>query len=346
MKKKIIDQIDKCYSVNALQIGGKTQLVFAGEGDGSLSIYAGEDFKEKKTIWEEKDQLGGTMTICAVEDKEGYFFASTGFFTMIQSQTSSIYLVRYKENEFERVKVCDIPYLHRFDVVTIGEMRYLIACTIHSGKSGPEDWSNPGKLLVAELPYDLDGEISVSLKVLKEGLVMNHGFNRIYENGETKILIAAKNGVFQITPPFEPGGEWEVEQIFDFPASDVCAFDLDGDGNLEYGILSPFHGDHFSVYKKMNGMAVKVYEHAKELDFYHAIYADVFEGQPSFIIGARKKDMDLYRVFYDTSRQLYETELIETGAGSSNARIIHTGEGDLIMSANRQKNEAAVYMRE
>ncbi len=345
MKKKIIDQIDKCYSVNALQIGEETQLMFAGEGDGSLSIYSGKEYQEKKVIWEEKDGLGGTMTICTVEDKEGYFFASTGFFTMIRSESSAVYLIRYRDNTFEKVKVCDIPYLHRFDVVTLGNTRYLIACTIHSGKTSPEDWSNPGKLLAAELPFDLDGDVNVTPFVLKDGLVMNHGFNRIYENGETKILIAAQNGVFKITPPFESGAEWEIEQVFDFPVSDVCAYDLDGDGCLEYGILSPFHGDHFSVYKKVDGMAVKLYEHPKELDFYHAVYADTFEGQPSFIIGARKKDMDLYRVFYNKEQQVYETELIETGAGSSNARIIHTKAGDLILSANRQKNEAAIYTR-
>ena len=50
MKKKIIDQIDKCYSVNALQIGEETQLMFAGEGNGSLSIYSGKEYEEKKVI--------------------------------------------------------------------------------------------------------------------------------------------------------------------------------------------------------------------------------------------------------------------------------------------------------
>lgn len=340
MKKTIIDQISKCYSVNAVTINDKKNLIFAGEGDGSLNIYSGENFEIKTNIWNESDKLGGTMTICTVDDKEGYFFVSTGFFTMIESATSSIYLVRYKNGNFSKVKVCDIPYLHRFDVITVENHRYLIACTIHSGKKSPEDWENPGKILVAEIPYDLDGDVTVKPQVLMEGLTMNHGFNRVYENGKASILVAAKNGVFKVSTP---EGDWRIEQIFNFPVSDVCAYDLDGDGKLEYGILSPFHGDCFSIYKKENDVVTKVYEHVKHLDFYHAIFADTFNGVPSFVIGARREDMDLYRAYYDSDKKEFTIELIETGAGSSNARIIHTEEGDIIMSANRQINEAAIY---
>lgn len=346
MKKQVIDHINKCYSVNALNIKGETMLLFAGEGDGSLSIYSGNDFGDKTVIWNEEEKLGGTMTICVAEDKEGYFFASTGFFTMIQSETSSIYLIRYQNGNYKKVKVCDIPYLHRFDVITVGERRYLIACTIHSGKSSPEDWENPGKILTAEIPFDLDGDVSVEPIVLKEGLTQNHGFNRIYENGQIKILVAARNGVFKVTPPESAGKDWRIDQLFSFPASDVCAYDLDGDGELEYGIISPFHGNCFCVYKLMDGKAVKLYEHEKKLDFYHAIYADKYYGKACFVIGARKEEMDLYFVWYDAAEKKCKTETIEVGAGSSNVRIIHASKGDFIISANRQKDEAAIYYEE
>lgn len=341
MQKSVIDKISKCYSVNALQVDGKTKLIFAGEGDGSLSIYEGDSFEKKTVIWDETAQLGGTMTISTVEDKEGYFFVSTGFFTMIQSETSSIYLVRYHNGCYSKVKVCDIPYLHRFDVVRVKNRRYLIACTIHSGKKSPEDWANPGKILVAQLPMDLDRDVSVVPTVLMEGLTQNHGFNRVCENGKISVLVAAQNGVWKVTPPQEEDDAFQVEQIFDFPVSDVCTLDLDGDGALEYGVISPFHGDTFSVYKKTEDGAVRIYEHPKVLDFYHAIYADTFQGVPTFVIGARKLDMDLYMVSWDGEKIV--TNVLETGAGSSNARIVHTGNGDLIMSANRQKDEAAIY---
>ncbi|NBI89384.1 hypothetical protein D3Z45_01990 [Lachnospiraceae bacterium] len=345
MEKLVIDKINKCYSVNALTMGEESKLIFAGEGDGSLNIYSGEKYENKEVVWAESEKLGGTMTICGVEDMEGCFFASTGFFTMIQSEASAIYLVRHLNGEYRREKVCDIPYLHRFDVLTVEGYRYLIACTLHSGKKDKDDWSAPGKILVAELPFDLSGKVSVKPVVLKDGLFQNHGFNRAYEVGKAFVLVAAKEGVFQVMPPQKDKKEWSVEQIFDFPASDVCALDLDGDGKLEYGIISPFHGEHFSVYKRNGKTAVKIYEHEKKLDFYHAIYADYFCGEPSFVIGARKEDMDLYRVFYNREKGSIETEVIEEGAGSSNARIVHTKAGDIIMSANRQKDEAAIFFR-
>jgi hypothetical protein len=343
MKKQIIDSISKCYSVNAMTIGGRTYLIYAGEGDGSLSLYYGAKYENKIPVWSETEKLGGTMTVCTVDDKEGYFFASTGFFTMIESETSAIYLVRYQNEKFVKTKVCDIPYLHRFDVLTLGKHRYLIACTLHSGKKDKDDWSNPGKVLAAEIPYNLDGDVEVKPFVLQEGLFMNHGFNRVSEQGKQNVLIACKNGVFRVVPPQQDKTEWKIERIFDFPASDVCAYDLDLDGKLEYGIISPFHGNTFSVYKKENGKAIQIYQHPKKLDFYHAIFAGEFGREPSFIIGARKGDMDLYRVFYNDRTKKIETVLIETGAGSSNVRIVHTAGGDLIASANRQKNEAAVY---
>lgn len=343
MRKVILDTITKCYSLNALYADGQTKLIFAGEGDGSLQIYQGKDFRTKTTLWSENDGLGGTMTICTVPDREGYFFASTGFFTMIHSEKSSIYLLRYQHGAYSRVKICDIPYLHRFDVLTVQGHRYLVACTIHSGKRSPEDWSCPGKILVAELPMDLDGDVSVEPKVLMEGLTQNHGFNRMTEDGKEAVLIAAKNGIFKVSPPPKNSQEWCVEKLFDFSASDVCAADLDGDGILEYGVISPFHGNTFSVYKLVNGVPELLYRHQKPLDFYHAICADSYLGTPSFVIGARKLDMDLYRVFFDGNSRKIATELIESGAGSSNAKIIHTEYGDAIISANRQKDEAALF---
>ena len=342
MKKTVLDRIAKCYSVNAVQVGGRTKLLFAGEGDGSLRMYEGEGFSQKTVLWSEEDGLGGTMSISAAPDFEGYFFVSTGFFTMIHSETSSIWLMRWNGGSYDRVKVCDIPYLHRFDVLLTGKRRYLIACTIHSGKQSPEDWSRPGKVLVAELPLNLDEDVSVHPRVLVDGLFQNHGFNCVEENGASSVLVASRNGILRVTPPQCGSDDWRVENVADFPASDVCALDLDGDGVLEYGVISPFHGDKFSVYKSENGKLRKIYEHEKPLDFYHAIHADAFLGIPSFIIGARKLDMDLYRVFCRKDGEVV-TELIESGAGSSNAKIVHTENGDLILSANRQKDEAAFY---
>lgn len=338
MKKQIIDKIEYCYSVNAIELNGEPWLLFGGERDGVLCAYHGKDFREKVMILSPGERLGGVMSISTIPDKDGYFFMSTGFYSMVQSETSSIYLVRYKNGQFQREKMCDIPYLHRFDVLTVEGRRFLIACTLHEGKRDNDDWSTPGKVLGAELPSDLDNNIDIQMTVLAEGLYQNHGFNRI--PGTNDVLVASCEGVYCITPPKKDSTSWNIKQIFGISVSDVCALDLDGDGTLEYGIISPFHGNCFRIYRQTPDGAEILYEHPKPLDFYHAIYADTLNGTPVFIVGARGMDMDLYQVFWDAKEEKFCSEIIEAGAGSSNARIVHTAAGDILMSANRQKPEA------
>jgi hypothetical protein len=339
-EKQIIDNIFKCYSVNALSIEGKTQLLFAGEGPGVCNCYSGTGFTDKKMLWEGG---GGTMSIVAIPDYEGYFFASKGFHSMVDAETSGIYLLRYNNGVFIEEKIIDLPYLHRFDVLTVGDKRFFIGAALHSGKVDKEDWSKPGKLFVAEIPNELDGEIKIELQLLKEDLTKNHGFNRGFWKGTEVVFIASDEGVFAITPPGKEEPDWTIEQIFSHPVSDVAAIDIDGDGEIEFALLSPFLGNHFDVYNKIDGEYTSVFSYDKELDFYHAIFADTFNGVPSFVIGARKEDMDLFLVQYDLKTKVFTSHLIDSGVGSSNARIIHTENGDVIMSANRQIDQAAVY---
>jgi hypothetical protein len=339
--KQIIDDIFKCYSVNALSIDGETQLIFAAEGPGSCQIYSGKDFKSKKTLWGEGQ--GGTMSVVTVPNTEGYFFVSKGFVSMVESEDSGVYLVRYKDGDFSEERILDIPYLHRFEVVTIGDKRYFLGAALHSGKTDKEDWSNPGKLFVAEIPYDLDSEMKVELKLLKEGLTKNHGFNKGSWNGLEAVYVASEEGVLAVMPPQNGNTEWTMEQIFDHPVSDVAAIDIDGDGELEFALFSPFHGDGVDIFKKIDGEYKSVYTYPKHMDFYHAIYAGKLNGVPSFVLGARKEGMDLFVVQYDHDKSEFVTIVLDTEVGSSNARIINTPNGDLVISANRQIGQAAIY---
>lgn len=338
--KQKIDEIFKCYSVNALNIDGETQLIFAAEGPGSCQVYSGEKFENKKVIW---DGEGGTMSVVTVPDTDGYFFASKGFFSMVDSETSGVYLVRYKDGEFVEERIIDLPYLHRFEVITVGNKRYFLGAALHSGKTDKEDWSNPGKLFVAEIPYDLDSEMKIELTLLKEGLYKNHGFNKGMYADNACVYIASEEGVLAVTPPHGDVSDWTLDQVFTHPVSDVAAIDIDGDGELEYALLSPFHGSEIDIMKKVDGEFKSIYKYPKTMDFYHAIYAAEIGGVPSFVLGARKDDMELYVVQYDKEAKVCKEILLDENVGSSNARIIHTEKGDIVMSANRQIGEAAIY---
>ncbi|MFV0439099.1 MAG: hypothetical protein ACK5PS_17090 [Desulfopila sp.] len=339
-QKQRLGEIFKCYSVNALQTEGATKLLFAGEGPGCGRLYCGPDYREAHTCW---DGGGGTMTMVAVEDRPGLFFLSKGFYSMVDCGNSAIYLASWHNGTYTEQHVVDLPYLHRFDVITVEGRRFLLGAALHSGKKDKEDWSTPGRLVVAELPFALDGGFAVQLQEIAANIFRNHGFNRGRWHGKQAVFVSGDSGVMAVLPPQHGNSEWQIEPIFSFPVSDVAGIDLDGDGETEFALLSPFHGDRFEVLKKRAQEYRSIFNYSKPLDFYHAVYADTFNGVPSFVIGARKNDMDLFLVQYDHRAQKCVSHLIDTGVGSSNARIVHTSDGDLIMSANRQIDEAAIY---
>ncbi len=337
----------KCYSTNALSIDGKSQVLFAGEGPGIFKRYFGDDFKESQLIWDDTAKLGGTMSVVTVPEYENIFFISTGFFSMVDSEKSKIFIVKVDGDKVEKRQIAEIDYLHRFGVATVEGRRYLVAATLHGGKVDKPDWSKPGKVLVSEIPMDLEKDFTCELTVLKDDLFINHGFSFGQFDGRTAALIGSKIGAFAVYPPQDGNPKWVCEKVLDFPVSDITSIDLDSDGENELAILDPFHGDHFGIYKRVDGEFKCVFEYDKHLDFYHAISAGTLCGVPSVVIGARKEDMDLYVVQYDSEKGEFFSTLVDTNVGPANAAIHHLADGrDIILSANRQINQAAIYWAE
>ena len=68
IEKRIIDTIPMCYSVGAMRSEGGLKLIYAGEGNGRVAVYDGPDYSHRTIVWDETEKLGGTMSICPVED--------------------------------------------------------------------------------------------------------------------------------------------------------------------------------------------------------------------------------------------------------------------------------------
>ena len=176
----------------------------------------------------------------------------------------------------------DLPFVHRFDILTRDGEMYLIACALKSGHEYKDDWSMPGKVYVAKLPKDLSGfdeEHQLELSVLREGLLKNHGYCRVNEDGVEKEPGVCPAGSFFDNAP-GPEADWQVEQLLDEAASDAVLVDLDGDGQKELGVLSPFHGENIYIYKKRDGRYEQVYAYEKKAEFTHAIYGENSAGNP------------------------------------------------------------------
>ncbi|MGM9521174.1 MAG: hypothetical protein ACI3VB_01685 [Oscillospiraceae bacterium] len=341
-QKRILAEIEKCYAVSGLTISGKPYLIYAGEGKGSIHIFHDDEFSAHLTLAE---GCGGTMSIVPLPEKEGWFFVSRGFYSMVDSEKSVIELVRYRNCAFEPpCEIAAIPYLHRFGLVHGSDgTTYILAASLHSFKADKEDWSHPGHVFYAPLPGDLEGDFSLTFTQLPGEYYMNHGFCTALFAGQEAAFTTSREGAFAWFAPEEAGGPWCRTQLLDFPISDIAVQDIDGDGQEELAILLPFHGDQCKVLHRAETGYREIYSSPEKNDFYHAITGAVLNGQKVFVGGARKGVMDLFILAFDQASDSVTLRQVDTGVGPSNVAVLNLPGEDLILSANRMIAQAAVY---
>lgn len=345
VEKKIISRLTKCYSIAPLCDRGQDCILVAAEKTDRCLLF---DRKGKllDTVW---DGAGGTMSMVQVPERDGQFLATHKFYSPNDSADAEIVIVSHKENgEWEVRTLVKLPHVHRFDIVKRNGINYLIACTLKSGHRFKDDWSVPGKVYAAVLPEDLsgfDGAHQLRMQVIKENMLKNHGYYRIRENDMDSCLISADCGVFRFLPPVDADGAWKIEQLLITPSSDAVLVDFDGDGEKELAVFSPFHGDKICIYKKKEEGFKKVYEYEKPAEFTHAIYGGSLCGKQVLIVGHRKAERNLI-VFWWDEKKGYCHELIDRDCGSANV-FHYVDEGkDILISANREIDEIAMYTLE
>ena len=339
ISKRVLTSLPSCYAANSLVINGQTHILLASEAEGGACLaWSGADYDDCHTVW---DGPGGTMSIVPIPGSSGEFLAVQKFFRMYDWEGAKVVHVRpLAAGGYEVTDVLDLPYVHRFDLLTVGDRHYFIGCTLATKKDSVADWANPGQLWVGE--YTGPGPLKV--RVLKSGLTKNHGYSRLLKDGVMHGLVTCEEGAFEVTPPAQPGAEWRVEQLMDWPISDISAIDIDGDGELEFATIESFHGSYFRVYKKIDGQFRKIYEHPEVTEFYHVVVGATLAGQPVFIGGCRRGKQQLFYV-HPLRRDPLEltAELIDQGVGPSNVHVLHEEKRDIIVAANRENNEAALY---
>ena len=258
MEKKIMAELEKCYSIAPLMYQGKPHFLVAAEKKDRCILFDSNG-REETTIWEGP---GGAMSMVQIPGSDGEFLATHQFYSPNDSKEAKIILATPSKNGSWTVRtLVNLPFVHRFDILTAGGKNYLFACTLKSGHEYKEDWSSPGKVYVAELPDDLssvDEDHPLSLEVIREGLLKNHGYYRVTEDGNVSALVCSAQGVFRFYPPEQPDKAWREEQLLDLPASDAVLFDLDEDGEKELIVISPFHGDEATIYKEITSRCTSI----------------------------------------------------------------------------------------
>lgn len=343
VEKKILSKLNKCYSIAPLKYKNNDYILTASEKDGACLLFDLDGNLVSK-VWE---GTCGVMTMVQVPNTDGQFLATRKFYSPNNSKEAELIKVTPTGDfEWEIEIIALLPFVHRFDILVRNGIHYLIACTLKSGHKFKDDWSSKGKIYTCELPKDLSNINSrnqLNLSVLMDGLLKNHGYYKVIENGIETSLITSENGIYQITPPINRESVFEINQLLNLPTSDATMIDIDGDGEKELLRMSPFHGPDVSIYKKVSGEYKKVYTALRAMDFTHAICATKLLGKPTFIVGHREGNKTLVAFTYDIDKEKFIETLLDKKCGLANMYHYIYNEKDIIIGTHREYDEVVRY---
>lgn len=338
--KKVIASMPKAYAIGMFDGEDAKSFVIGVEKDGPIRRFA-LDGTPMETVTEGP---GGVMTTAQVPGRRDQLLATSEFFSPnFGADTAGIVsYTRAADGTWSSHRICDLPYVHRFGVLTGADGQlWLIACTIKgSCRKIKNDWLTPGAVYVAKLGDHLETE-TVELTELSGCQLQNHGF---WTNADhTLALVSTAAGVFRYVPPATADGDWSVSCLIVQPTSDICVADFDGDGHDEILTLSAFHGDTLSVWHETENedTYAKVWEDPEKRDFLHAIWSGEIYGEPCAVIGNRKGGRDLFRVRYADGS--YQLEMIDHDRGPANCWVLTDGDVTRVIAANRETDEVALY---
>lgn len=334
--KKILGQLERAYSCAVMEIDGKVNYVIATEGQGACVSYE-EGADERKIVW---DGPGGTMNIVEIPGRPNEFIATQQFFPTFQAQESIIVHGRYAvaDGQWKVTPIMKIPYLHRFDVFAVEGKVFFIGATLCEAKEFKDDWSKPGKVYTGVLGEDVTKPFDI--KPIYEGITKNHGFCKGTWNGRDAYLISGVEGCFVFYIPGTKDTDFEIERILDHEVSDMAVCDIDGDGLEELATIEPFHGEKGYIYKRIDGKLTRIHEH--DYEFGHVVWGGTILNKPSFIIGGRKGNRDVVLYQVDGEGKIVEA-LVDNTGGPSNIAVFNKKDSDIILAANREIGEIAIY---
>ncbi len=348
VEKKVISNLNKCYAISALDFKGQKCFLVAAEKTDPCYLFS-EDGECLETVW---TQPGGVMTMTPVPNSDGQFLATHEFYSPNNSINARIVIATPKSKDNWEIRtLCKVPFVHRFGILNRGGVNYLIACALKTGHEYKNDWRYPGACFGAVLPEDLSGYNDnnlLEMKLIANGMLKNHGYCKISHAGHDAALVACEEGTFIVSPPAVLGASWEVEQVSTVPSSDSILLDFDGDGKLELGCISPFHGNSLTIYHlDEHNKYVPQWKYPrpeKETEMIHATWTCELLGVPTWIIGWRKGTKQTIAISWDSGAGDYKTELIDKDTGCANAMHFKNSKGqDVIVATNREIDEVAMY---
>lgn len=337
VEKIVLDDMERCYCNTYMKIANEDYFIFASEANpGVCFAYHGKDFSKKDVVWE---NIGGTMSIVPFADRQGEFLAITEMY-LKESPSRATLVWAKKVNETWQVQpILHLPYIHRFDIYHVGNKNYFIGATIARDKLNKEDWRHPGQIYIGEIPNDLQKE-TIKLKLLKDGLYVNHGYWSDEENGIPCGYFGSEEGITKVVPPHD-NEDWKVENILGGHVGEISLIDINCDGKKEIITIEPFHGNSINIYQKKNDNYEKVYKYPFELDFAHALSSGTIENKNTFFIGSRKANQEIAIIQYINDK--YVETILDKDVGPANFTIKNIDDITYVLSSNHTSKQACIY---
>lgn len=339
--KEVLAELPMCYAINIIRIHGRAYCIAASEERHGKIVMIDCQTKEKAFI---EGLSGGVMNIVPIPEEQGAFLAIQGFYPIFQSEGAQLVKVNIQPTCRSALQarvqlVLDLPFLHRISLAGSPGRRKIIASTLCAKKSFLDDWSSSGSVYLLDLQAVPDGDAPRC--VLLEGIHKNHGmFDRAKEQGRS-VIITGEEGVFEITPKENLSVS---TKLMSSGVSDICFYDVDGDGSEEMIAISPFHGNRLEVFRQHEGGWACVAE--RPMEFGHAVWCGKI-GDAVYIVACsrgNKKETVLYKAIPERGGSLSLEEVyVDLDVGASNIVMHQEESGPVLYASNHAKGEVARY---
>ena len=335
-KYKLAD-LEQVYAASSITVGEQVHLCAAAEGHGPCLLFTPPKWRSRVLAVEP----GGTVCLVPIPGRQGQLLAAMQCYPVFQGEAAGVFLLEAHKHEpaAEALRLFDLPFVHRIEIIHIAGTPMIVAATLCSGKRHRDDWSQPGAIHLGHIPEQFTSrwQSSTLLSISK-----NHGLHLTPCETGVAVLVAGAEGLFELRAPLQPNGAWKTQHILKHEVSDVYACDLDGDGYSELVTIEPFHGNALRIYAKRNLQWQCVYE--AEIDLGHALWAGRLGEIPTVIVGNRAglKEIVLYSL-RPAAKYGAQRIVLDAGVGSSQITVIRTPQADLLLSANHAAGEVALY---
>ncbi|MCF1684739.1 hypothetical protein LQF67_03975 [Tetragenococcus halophilus] len=335
--KKNLVEMERCYTVEPVNIDNKNGFAFASDGESGKGIaFLGNNFEEKEIIWE---NAGGCMSIRQIPDKQNEFLTIHEFYLKKSPSLSKIVWLKKINDTWVKKDLIHFPFIHRMDIVEVDNVKFVVFATISLFKKNKEDWELPGAVYAFELPKDYSESFYINPKLVFEGLYKNHGY---FNNGKGQLYFSGAQGVVELDLIDSHIENWKISTIYNEPTSDVLLYDLDKDGKKELVKIDDFHGNTVRILKKnKKNEYEEQYIYSNGAEIIHGLSVIEIEETPVVIVSVRKGTAELIAIQFVDGE--YEKEVIDSGFGPINVSTANFEDKIYIGVANHTTDKASIY---